>query len=127
MIRRPPRSTRTDTLFPYTTLFRSVTVLGTRFSVRRDGDKVRVAVVEGKVRVDPVKATVPIRPEVVTRGDIVVAKGPSTLVTEASVEQVSNALSWRHGMLTFDKVTLAEAAADFNRYNATKRELGEKG
>src|SRR3546814_15233811 len=25
MIRRPPRSTRTDTLFPYTTLFRSNT------------------------------------------------------------------------------------------------------
>src|SRR3546814_19969656 len=33
MIRRPPRSTRTDTLFPYTTLFRSV-------------DEVRVAHVE---------------------------------------------------------------------------------
>src|SRR3546814_14146200 len=28
MIRRPPRSTRTDTLFPYTTLFRSVGGLG---------------------------------------------------------------------------------------------------
>src|SRR3546814_19445145 len=27
MIRRPPRSTRTDTLFPYTTLFRSTLVL----------------------------------------------------------------------------------------------------
>src|SRR3546814_10550776 len=26
MIRRPPRSTRTDTLFPYTTLFRSLPV-----------------------------------------------------------------------------------------------------
>src|SRR3546814_9251153 len=26
MIRRPPRSTRTDTLFPYTTLFRSIGV-----------------------------------------------------------------------------------------------------
>src|SRR3546814_9715910 len=26
MIRRPPRSTRTDTLFPYTTLFRSTRV-----------------------------------------------------------------------------------------------------
>src|SRR3546814_4616641 len=26
MIRRPPRSTRTDTLFPYTTLFRSSSV-----------------------------------------------------------------------------------------------------
>src|SRR3546814_19905838 len=41
MIRRPPRSTRTDTLFPYTTLFRSAekscassgfsSVVGTRF------------------------------------------------------------------------------------------------
>src|SRR3546814_2963149 len=29
MIRRPPRSTRTDTLFPYTTLFRSVLEPGT--------------------------------------------------------------------------------------------------
>src|SRR3546814_17019225 len=28
MIRRPPRSTRTDTLFPYTTLFRSVHASG---------------------------------------------------------------------------------------------------
>src|SRR3546814_6014766 len=28
MIRRPPRSTRTDTLFPYTTLFRSATLAG---------------------------------------------------------------------------------------------------
>src|SRR3546814_20005688 len=27
MIRRPPRSTRTDTLFPYTTLFRSAKLL----------------------------------------------------------------------------------------------------
>src|SRR3546814_8422881 len=30
MIRRPPRSTRTDTLFPYTTLFRSVEQLASR-------------------------------------------------------------------------------------------------
>src|SRR3546814_4655651 len=28
MIRRPPRSTRTDTLFPYTTLFRSASLPG---------------------------------------------------------------------------------------------------
>src|SRR3546814_4755684 len=34
MIRRPPRSTRTDTLFPYTTLFRSaITNTGERGSV----------------------------------------------------------------------------------------------
>src|SRR3546814_18288534 len=30
MIRRPPRSTRTDTLFPYTTLFRSLRTLAQR-------------------------------------------------------------------------------------------------
>src|SRR3546814_9533596 len=33
MIRRPPRSTRTDTLFPYTTLFRSAAVDGNRLTV----------------------------------------------------------------------------------------------
>src|SRR3546814_2916012 len=32
MIRRPPRATRTDTLFPYTTLFRSTAVLYTVFA-----------------------------------------------------------------------------------------------
>src|SRR3546814_2904276 len=30
MIRRPPRSTRTDTLFPYTTLFRSFPKISTQ-------------------------------------------------------------------------------------------------
>src|SRR3546814_7894131 len=37
MIRRPPRSTRTDTLFPYTTLFRSgCTVVADVETVERD-------------------------------------------------------------------------------------------
>src|SRR3546814_19903703 len=38
MIRRPPRSTRTDTLFPYTTLFRS---LGQRQKDRRHGRRIQ--------------------------------------------------------------------------------------
>src|SRR3546814_19136975 len=47
MIRRPPRSTRTDTLFPYTTLFRSVLhrhLLG-RFGVldQQDGPRRHLA------------------------------------------------------------------------------------
>src|SRR3546814_20477919 len=46
MIRRPPRSTRTDTLFPYTTLFRSIAEW--RRSTRskaldRDGTRARLA------------------------------------------------------------------------------------
>src|SRR3546814_12212769 len=38
MIRRPPRSTRTDTRFPYTTLFRSVAFLPTKALDLGDGD-----------------------------------------------------------------------------------------
>src|SRR3546814_6615540 len=37
MTRRPPRSTRTDTLFPYTTLFRSVRI--TETVVAEDGSR----------------------------------------------------------------------------------------
>src|SRR3546814_20623172 len=37
MIRRPPRSTRTDTLFPYTTLFRSVSKRGDEVVVAAQG------------------------------------------------------------------------------------------
>src|SRR3546814_5206272 len=42
MIRRPPRSTRTDTLFPYTTLFRSVSpaAIAMRWHVPRIGNGV---------------------------------------------------------------------------------------
>src|SRR3546814_2611688 len=36
MIRRPPRSTRTDTLFPYTTLFRSIDRRERPHSLRRE-------------------------------------------------------------------------------------------
>src|SRR3546814_11250307 len=36
MLRRPPRSTRTDTLFPYTTLFRSVAVVARPGADQRD-------------------------------------------------------------------------------------------
>src|SRR3546814_10603068 len=36
MIRRPPRSTRTDTLFPYTTLFRSDLVVEVHVLVEAD-------------------------------------------------------------------------------------------
>src|SRR3546814_9423152 len=48
MIRRPPRSTRSDTLFPYTTLFRSqhqgvVRAQAAQVDLLRTGGEVRVA------------------------------------------------------------------------------------
>src|SRR3546814_1973524 len=56
MIRRPPRSTRTDTLFPYTTLFRSHIGPGNRQdrsrAIGRGGHRmaVRVTRIAGKER-----------------------------------------------------------------------------
>src|SRR3546814_17199218 len=51
MIRRPPRSTRTDTLFPYTTLFRSEALQNTNVRLveefalaKRENDTLRQAV-----------------------------------------------------------------------------------
>src|SRR3546814_11814263 len=49
IIRRPPRSTRTDTLFPYTTLFRSLLHLARRQGigvVQQPPDQGRLAVID---------------------------------------------------------------------------------
>src|SRR3546814_5812541 len=43
MIRRPPRSTRTDTLFPYTTLFRSSTFAAHPTATAANAHKIDVA------------------------------------------------------------------------------------
>src|SRR3546814_7961471 len=56
MIRRPPRSTRTDTLFPYTTLFRSFTRLGAPY--------LRALASNAKARLDRLGACRPIGHEI---------------------------------------------------------------
>src|SRR3546814_12952195 len=45
MIRRPPRSTRTDTLFPYTTLFRSRLFLALGLAATQIGALAHVVVI----------------------------------------------------------------------------------
>src|SRR3546814_7949026 len=53
MIRRPPRSTRTDTLFPYTTLFRSILVRRIRVSAyQKLGMRLRHYIIEHFIRVE---------------------------------------------------------------------------
>src|SRR3546814_14611920 len=56
MVRRPPRSTRTDTLFPYTTLFRSSRLArhAASFSLARSHDKAGVARIDEDRRVQPI-------------------------------------------------------------------------
>jgi transmembrane sensor len=101
-----------------------VVVLGTKFVVRRDGDRVIVRVLEGRVRVE---STLPATqtaaaPAIVLPGDEYFsdrasANGAAGLVKRGAVDEVEDALAWRDGVLTFDAMPLAKAAAEFNRYN----------
>lgn len=99
----------------------TVTVLGTKFSVRRDGDRVTVSVLEGRVRIrDNAASDETARSTVITAGDVAVAQGPATLIAPRDRERVERALAWREGVLRFDGTSLAEAAAEFNRYSNTR-------
>ena len=95
----------------------TITVLGTKFSVRRDGDMVQVAVLEGRVRIDKDEGIERPRPAIVSRGDIALSRGEATLVTAHALGRVEDGLAWRDGRLVFDRMTIADAAAEFNRYS----------
>jgi len=95
---------------------RTITDLGTKFSVRRDGNKVTVSVLEGRVRVAGNDGTSG-PAAIITAGDMAITQGPSTLLAVKSDERVQNALAWRGGMLSFDQSPLPIVAAEFNRYN----------
>src|SRR3546814_5871772 len=60
MIRRPPRSTRTDTLFPYTTLFRSNAFVGLVDNAKIGGLRLRIRVGTVGLRVNEVQRAVQI-------------------------------------------------------------------
>ena len=105
---------------------KNVTVLGTKFSVRRDGDQVTVAVLSGRVRVTDAKAEENSSTASVAAGSVAVTKADATLVTESSPENVEADLAWREGQLIFRNDTLAEAAAEFNRYNDRKMVVSGK-
>jgi transmembrane sensor len=99
---------------------REVTVLGTKFSVSREDGRVRVAVVEGKVRVSGSDRSDPAAEATITPGDLLTAEGESTLVLQQAAARVERSLAWRDGMLQFDQTPLAAAAEEFNRYNGRK-------
>lgn len=100
-----------------------ITVLGTKFSVRRDGDRVVVNVLEGRVRVED-GASNGDHASIIGAGDFAVARGPSTLVTTKSEEHVESALAWRDGMIVFDQTALSDVVAEFNRYNRKPITMG---
>ena len=106
---------------------RRVAAVGTRFSVRRNPEDVRVVVTEGKVRLetrtgeDGRAQPVALLPA----GSVATAGRNGVLVRSVPVADAERYLEWREGFLTFDDTSLAEAAAEFNRFNARKLELGD--
>jgi transmembrane sensor len=96
---------------------RLITVVGTQFSVRRDGDNVTVAVVQGRVRVEDTTPGASSASITVTPGDVAIGLGSSMMVVSKPVAAVEDKLTWRDGRLVFDGTSLAEVVDDFNRYN----------
>jgi len=97
-----------------------ITVLGTKFSVRNEGGRTRVTVLEGRVKVervdsssqDPSSAATTL-----TKNDAAVAQQDSMLVATRTDAQTLRDLSWRQGRMEFENMPLREIAAEFNRYN----------
>jgi len=100
---------------------RRVVAVGTRFSVRRDGPDLRVVVTEGTVRLesDPVDGRS--RPAaLLPAGSVAIARPDGVLVRSMPLQEAAQLVDWRSGLLFFRDTTLAEAATEFNRYNARK-------
>jgi transmembrane sensor len=93
-----------------------VTDLGTEFLIRRDADRVEVAVLEGRAQLsmDGGRATS------LTPGDDAVATTRELFVTKKTARELANKLAWQHDVLIFKDTPLSQAAYEFNRYNRTK-------
>jgi len=95
-----------------------VIAVGTQFSVRREGDDIRVVVTEGRVRVEPdvsTAARVPLAE--VGAGGVARVGSSGVLVQKKQIPEAENDLSWRSGFLVFRETPLSDAVAEFNRYN----------
>lgn len=90
--------------------------LGTQFAVRRDNGRLRVTLVEGRAELSVADS----RPQQLLPGDVAFATANAVSIKRKTVYSLDKELSWRRGVLIFDNTTLADAAAQFNRYNRTK-------
>lgn len=98
-----------------------IVAVGTAFSVRRSGSEVRVVVSEGSVRVETAgRAAEVLQAPLLDAGMIASTQGDAVLVQTLSPVEIAQNLSWRTGQLVFRDTPMAEAVAEFNRYNTRK-------
>ena len=102
-----------------------IVALGTKFSVWREASEVRVAVTEGRVRVERGDGEARDEPSAeVAAGSVAHVGDSGVLVQQKRLSEVEEDLSWRRGFLFFHDVPLTEAVAEFNRYNREKIVIG---
>lgn len=94
-----------------------IVAIGTAFSVRHEGQNVRVAVAEGEVRLEAPGKTPPVS---LPAGSVVRTRREDILVQTRPLPEIEQTLSWRSGLLTFRDTPLADAVAELNRYNARR-------
>nr|WP_315593149.1 FecR family protein [uncultured Cupriavidus sp.] len=87
--------------------------LGTRFDVQVQGDRTRVAVLEGAVRVQPREQGASAR--VLRAGE---QSGFTASGVEPPVAADDSAIAWTRGMLVADRMPLAQVAAQLGRYRS---------
>lgn len=100
---------------------RTVTALGTAFTVEREGERVVVTLVEGRVAVTetaPARGVAPPAKELAPQQQLVFAANATPLMHEAV--DVERAMAWREGKLVFDDESLADAVARVNNYSRVK-------
>jgi len=97
-----------------------VTDLGTKFVVRRDADRLKVSLLEGSARVEGVNSNSETASATLTPGDVAVATADTLAISKRPEGQLTQALSWRHGLLVFRNTPLSEVVAELNRYNDRK-------
>jgi len=101
-----------------------ITDLGTKFTVRDEGTGIKVALMEGRARLDSTGKTGP-RSVTLTPGDVALATPTSFSVNKKPTAQLIKDIGWEHGVLTFDHWALADAARELNRYNTKKLIIGD--
>lgn len=103
---------------------RRVVAVGTQFSVRRTQSDIRVTVTEGAVRLDHVNG-VQSSVDLLRAGSVAHIRDHTVAVEQRPLPQTEEILSWRQGYLVFRDSALAEAVAEFNRYNIRKMVIAD--